>query len=41
MSTHENEQAPLFKRWWGWYWLLIIVLLGLIGVFYYFTKHFA
>jgi hypothetical protein len=41
MSTTNNEQAPLFKKWRNWYWLVIGFLFVLVVLFYCFTKYFA
>jgi hypothetical protein len=41
MSTTDNEQTPVFKKWRHWYWLVIGFLLVLVILFYLFTKHFA
>lgn len=38
---NKEEQAPLFKSWNGWYWLVILFLVALIIFFYFFTKMFA
>lgn len=40
LKTEENDKAPLFKSWTGWYVLVLLVLLGLIVLFYFFTKKF-
>jgi hypothetical protein len=40
-SSNEEERAPVFGKWSYWYALLILVLLILIGFFYYLTKHFS
>jgi hypothetical protein len=40
MNTTDNDKAPLFKSWTGWYVLVIAFLILLIIVFYFFTKHF-
>jgi hypothetical protein len=39
--TDEKEHIPLFKSWTAWYVAVLAVLLLLIGLFYWFTKHFA
>ena len=41
MSLPDNDKAPLFKSWKGWYVFVILFLLLLIVVFYFFTKRFA
>jgi len=38
---HQDEKIPLFKKWSHWYALLVIVLVGLIVFFTWFTKHFS
>lgn len=37
---HDDEHIPVFKRWSGWYWLLIGVLVVQIGLFYFLTVSF-
>jgi hypothetical protein len=41
MNTPDNDKAPLFKNWKGWYLLVIGFLVLLIILFYIFTKRFA
>jgi len=41
MNTPDNDRAPLFKSWTGWYVLVIAFLALLIILFYFFTKRFA
>jgi len=40
MNTEDNDKAPFFKSWTGWYMLVLLVLLGLIVLFYFITKRF-
>lgn len=40
-TVNDNEKAPLFKTWNGWYWLVLFVLAVSIVLFYLFTKRFA
>jgi hypothetical protein len=37
----ENDKAPLFSSWKGWYIFVISFLVVLIILFYLFTKRFA
>jgi len=37
MQETENDNAPFFKSWNGWYFLLISFLILLIILFYLFT----
>jgi hypothetical protein len=37
----EKERPPIFKKWSGWYALVIGFLVALIIFFVYFTKYFA
>lgn len=41
MAQDEDDKAPLLGSWPAWYVLLIVVLLLLIGSFYWLTKHFS
>jgi len=41
MQKTDNDKAPFFKNWNGWYALVILFLLLLIILFYFFTKRFA
>jgi len=41
MEDKHDDKAPFFANWSGWYWLVIIFLVVLIGLFYLFTKRFA
>ncbi|MCX6319880.1 MAG: hypothetical protein NTW29_21555 [Bacteroidetes bacterium] len=41
MHTPDNDKAPLFRSWTGWYLLLIIFLAILIFLFYLLTKKYA
>lgn len=41
MHTQNDDKAPFFKNWSGWYWFVILFLALLIGLFYFFTKRFA
>jgi len=34
----EVDPPPLFKTWNAWYWLVLLTLVGLIILFYIFTK---
>lgn len=36
-----DERPPLFKKWKGWYFLLVGTLVVLITLFYLFTEHFS
>lgn len=40
-STDMSDKVPLFKSWTGWYILVLVFLVVLIGLFYLFTKNFA
>lgn len=33
MENVEKEQPPVFKRWRGWYWLVMIVLVVQIIIY--------
>jgi hypothetical protein len=37
----ENNEPPVLGKWKNFYWLLVIVLLTLIGIFYAITQYFA
>jgi hypothetical protein len=41
MLPADDEKVPVFKKWSGWYWLVIGMLAVVIILFYLFTKHFA
>ena len=41
MQTPDNDKAPFFRGWNGWYILLILFLLLQIVLFYFITKRFA
>lgn len=41
MHQKDNDKAPLFGNWSGWYWLVGVFLLILIVFFYWITKKFA
>ncbi len=41
MNIPDNDKAPFFKSWTGWYVFVIVFLLLLIILFYFFTKRFA
>ncbi|HEY0732623.1 MAG TPA: hypothetical protein VGD33_09410 [Chitinophagaceae bacterium] len=41
MHKEENDKAPLFKNWSGWYLSVILFLLVLIILFSFFTKYFS
>lgn len=41
MHNPDNDKAPLFKSWNGWYLFVILFLVVLIILFYFFTKRFA
>lgn len=36
----ENDKPPVLREWKNLYWLLIIVLISLIGIFYGITQYF-
>jgi hypothetical protein len=36
----EDNKPPVLGKWKNFYWLLIIVLVSLIGVFYAITRYF-
>lgn len=36
----EDNTPPVLGKWSNFYWLLIIVLVSLIGVFYAITRYF-
>lgn len=37
----NNDKPPLFGSWSMWYLLVLVVLLALIGLFYYLTETFS
>ena len=41
MTQQENDKAPFFKSWTGWYVLVLLFLVVLIIIFYLITKRFA
>lgn len=41
MEDHNNDNAPLFKKWSCWYILVIAFLILLIILFSLFNKKFA
>ncbi|MFZ9387639.1 MAG: hypothetical protein ACO25B_07130 [Chitinophagaceae bacterium] len=41
MKETNDDKAPLFKSWTGWYVLVLGFLVLLIILFYFFTKRFA
>ncbi|HEX4877869.1 MAG TPA: hypothetical protein VFV31_14425 [Chitinophagaceae bacterium] len=41
MTQPENDNAPFFKSWTGWYIFVLVFLLILITIFYLITKRFA
>ncbi len=41
MTENDNDKAPLFKSWGGWYTAVVLFLVALIILFYLFTKHFS
>lgn len=41
MTQQENDKAPFFKSWTGWYVLVLLFLVVLIIIFYFITKRFA
>ncbi len=41
MTEPGNDKIPFFKKWGQWYALLVAVLVLLIILFYFFTKHFS
>jgi hypothetical protein len=41
MSQQEDDKAPFFKSWTGWYIAVIAFLIVQIIVFSLFTKHFS
>jgi hypothetical protein len=40
MQSQENDKAPFFKNWNGWYILVLSFLVLLIILFYLLTKKF-
>lgn len=40
-EENKDKGPPLFRKWSGWYKLLIINLLVLIALFYWFMKYFS
>jgi hypothetical protein len=41
MSTSDNDKAPFFKSWTGWYVFVLAFLALLIVLFFLFTKRFS
>jgi len=41
MTEPGNDKILFFKKWGQWYAFLVIVLIVLITLFYFFTKHFS
>jgi hypothetical protein len=41
MHDNDNDKAPFFKNWNGWYISVILFLLVLIVLFSLFTKYFS
>lgn len=41
MPEKDNDKAPLFKSWSGWYAFVILFLVLLIVLFSLFTKKFS
>jgi hypothetical protein len=41
MTDKDNNKAPFFRNWNGWYAAVILVLVTLIILFYFFTKHYS
>jgi len=41
MTQQENDKAPFFKSWTGWYVFVLLFLVVLIIIFYLITKRFA
>lgn len=41
MQQKDNDKAPLFGNWKGWYWFVMLFLVVLILLLYFFTKRFA
>jgi hypothetical protein len=41
MSQTDNDKAPLFKNWNGWYILVVLFLVVLIILFSLFTNYFS
>jgi len=39
--SNEIEKPPVFKKWSGWYILLIASLLVLVTLFYFFAKYYS
>lgn len=37
----NNEKPPVFKRWSGWYWLVMSFLLVQIVIYFLITNSFA
>ncbi|ANH80721.1 hypothetical protein A8C56_06790 [Niabella ginsenosidivorans] len=40
-QSHDRKKIPLFSSWTGWYILVLVVLAGLIAVFYWLTKKYS
>ncbi len=41
MSEENDEKPPGFKRWSGWYWLLMIMLAVQIVIYLFITSSFS
>lgn len=41
MSPTDNDKAPLFSNWNGWYLLVVLFLVVLIILFSLFTNYFS
>lgn len=41
MHPADDDKAPLFKTWKGWYWLVLGLLVVEILLFTFFTHYFS
>ena len=37
----QDEKPPVFSSWRGWYWFLLLALIGWIILFYIFTESYS
>lgn len=40
MSEEQNEKPPVFSKWSGWYWFVMLVLAAQIIIYYLITNSF-
>ncbi len=41
MEPSENEKPPVFQRWSGWYWLVLIVMIIQLVIYSFITFSFS